>query len=62
MNIIAITMPTHNSLIYDYLIAGGGIAGLYTAYRILKHSPSAKICILEAANRLGGRLHSIPLE
>lgn len=55
-------MPTHYSLIYDYLIAGGGIAGLYAAYRILKHSPSAKICILEAANRLGGRLHSIPLE
>ena len=55
-------MPTHYSLIYDYLIAGGGIAGLYTAYRILKHFPTVKICILEADNRLGGRLHSIPLE
>jgi cytochrome b involved in lipid metabolism len=47
---------------YDYLIAGGGIAGLYTAYNIIKHSPTTRICILEAANRLGGRLHSIHLE
>lgn len=50
------------STTYDYLIAGGGIAGLYTAHCIIKRSPSAKICILEATNRLGGRLHSIPLE
>ena len=48
--------------IYDYLIAGSGIAGLYTAYRILKKSPAVKICILEAANHLGGRLHSVHLE
>ena len=48
--------------IYDYLIAGGGIAGLYTAYRILDQFPAARICILEAVNHLGGRLHSIPLE
>ena len=56
-------MVTTNLIpIYDYLIAGGGIAGLYTAYRILKHSPTVKICILEAANHLGGRLHSVSLE
>lgn len=53
---------TTSTPIYDYLIAGGGIAGLYTAYRIIKHSPTTKICILEASNRLGGRLHSIHLE
>lgn len=55
-------MSHYHSQEYDYLIAGGGIAGLYTAYRILKHSPTARICILEASNRLGGRLHSIPLK
>lgn len=44
---------------YDYLIAGGGIAGLYTAYRLNKKFPSARICILESADRLGGRLHTI---
>ena len=47
---------------YDYLIAGGGIAGLYTAYHLVQQFPTAKICILEASNRLGGRLHSIHLE
>ena len=47
---------------YDYLIAGGGISGLYTAYCIIKNIPLAKICILEASNRLGGRLHSILLK
>jgi protoporphyrinogen oxidase/cytochrome b involved in lipid metabolism len=48
--------------IYDYLIAGAGIAGLYTAYHIIKHDPNARICILEASSRIGGRLHSIALE
>jgi len=47
---------------YDYLIAGGGIAGLYTAFSILKNAPDVRICILEAANHLGGRLHSVHLE
>jgi len=44
---------------YDYLIAGAGIAGLYTAYKLHKHFPSARICILEASNQIGGRLHTI---
>ena len=44
---------------YDYLIAGAGIAGLYTAYKLHKHFPSARICILEASNKIGGRLHTI---
>ena len=58
---MAKTNPTYD-YDYDYLIAGAGIAGLYTAFRILQNSPTARICILEASNRLGGRLHSIPLE
>ena len=44
---------------YDYIIAGAGIAGLYTAYSILKHSPTARICILEASERVGGRIQTI---
>ena len=44
---------------YDYLIAGAGIAGLYTAYHLHKHNPTARICILEASNEIGGRLHTI---
>jgi len=45
--------------IYDFVIAGGGIAGLYTAYNLKKKYPSASVCIVELSNRLGGRLHTI---
>ena len=44
---------------YDYLIVGAGIAGLYTAYTLNKTFPNKKICIIEASNTIGGRLHSI---
>jgi monoamine oxidase len=44
---------------YDYLIAGAGIAGLYTAYHLHKKNPSARICILESSGYIGGRLHTI---
>jgi len=44
---------------YDYIIVGAGITGLYTAYKLIKKYPTARICILEASNRAGGRLHSI---
>jgi len=52
----------NNTAIYDYIIVGGGIAGLYSAYRIINYFPTTKICILESSSRLGGRLHSIPLK
>ena len=44
---------------YDYLIVGAGISGLYTAYRLCKKYPNSKIAILEATSYIGGRLHSI---
>ena len=44
---------------YDYLIVGAGVSGLYTAYELCKKYPEAKICILEATEYIGGRLHSI---
>ena len=44
---------------YDYLIIGAGISGLYTAYRLCKKYPQSKIGILEATSYIGGRLHSI---
>ena len=44
---------------YDYLIVGAGISGLYTAYKINTYYPNKKICIIEATNYIGGRLHSI---
>jgi len=44
--------------IYDIVIVGGGISGLYTASLLSKHDPTLKLKILEARNRLGGRLYS----
>ena len=49
----------HPQEFYDYVIVGAGISGLYTAHQLYKKYPSAKICILEATNYIGGRLHSI---
>jgi len=42
---------------YDILIVGGGISGLYAAHRIQKTTPHAKIMILEQNTKqcLGGR-------
>ncbi|TXF87812.1 FAD-dependent oxidoreductase [Neolewinella aurantiaca] len=43
---------------YDIAIVGAGIAGLYTAYRLIENDDSLKIAIFERLNRTGGRLDS----
>jgi protoporphyrinogen oxidase len=43
---------------YDFIIIGGGISGLYTAYQLLKNNPKIKFCILEKESRIGGRMGS----
>lgn len=42
---------------YDTIIIGGGIAGLYAAYKLIKKTPTIKILILERNRKgyLGGR-------
>jgi len=45
---------------YDTLIVGGGIAGLYTAYKIKQRDPHHKLLLLEQAPRLGGRMGTVP--
>jgi len=40
---------------YDIIIVGGGIAGLYSAYKIKKQDSTKKILVLEANDHLGGR-------
>ena len=41
---------------YDIIVIGGGIAGLYTTYKIHKKSPQTKVLLVEKENRLGGRI------
>lgn len=43
---------------YDFIIVGGGISGLYSAYKIMKENPSASFVVLEKFKRdwLGGRI------
>lgn len=46
--------------IFDYIIVGAGIAGLYTAYELKKKVPEHSILILEKENRIGGRMGTVP--
>lgn len=44
---------------YDVIILGGGIAGIYTAYKLNRCSPHLKILLLEKENYLGGRVFTV---
>jgi len=59
-NIYPTTSPhTPNiQMIYDNIIIGGGIAGLYTAYHLSKKHPANKILLIERDHHLGGRVHT----
>lgn len=50
----------HNNTVnnYDLVIIGGGIAGLYTLYKLSKKYTHLKILLLETGQRLGGRIYS----
>ena len=37
-------------------IVGGGISGIYAAYRLLKTKKETKVCVFEKNVRLGGRI------
>ena len=43
---------------YDVVIIGGGIAGAAAAHKIITTVPHATVALLEARDRLGGRIHS----
>lgn len=43
---------------YDVAIVGGGIGGLYTAWRLMR-STKLKIALFEASDRFGGRYHTV---
>ena len=44
---------------YDCVIIGGGIAGLYTAYNLLNKNPSISLLLLEKNDYLGGRIYTV---
>jgi hypothetical protein len=43
---------------FDIIVIGGGIAGLYTTYNLLKKYPHIKIALIEKENYLGGRIYT----
>jgi hypothetical protein len=43
-------------MIYDFIIIGAGISGLYSAYKLLEKNRDLKILILEK-NKIGGRMN-----
>jgi len=50
-------------MIYDVVVIGGGIAGLYTTYQLLRKSPTMRVLLLEKRRDLGGRVftsHDFP--
>ena len=50
------TSSLQKTLIYDVVIVGGGIAGLYSAYRLLQKKPNTKLLLIEKQSDLGGRI------
>jgi cation diffusion facilitator CzcD-associated flavoprotein CzcO len=42
--------------VYDVIIIGGGISGLYSAFQIKKMAPKTSILILEKNDEIGGRM------
>jgi len=45
-------------MIYDFIILGGGISGLYTAYKLHQKYPRKTILLLEKEGYLGGRVQT----
>jgi len=48
--------------IFDVIVIGGGISGLYAAYRIQQKAPQLKVLVLEAKDRVGGRTLTVDLK
>ncbi len=40
------------------VVVGGGVSGLAAAERVLRADPAARVTVLEAADRLGGMIHT----
>ncbi len=56
--------PKTKEIVVDYCIIGGGISGLYSAVRLSqvpRGEDPPRICILEATDRIGGRVATIKI-
>ena len=47
---------------YDVIVIGGGVAGLAAARRLMTFDGNLKVLVLEARDRIGGRVHSVRRE
>lgn len=45
---------------YDLVVVGGGIAGLAAAWEAVRRTPAARVAVLEATMRFGGKLRTEP--
>ncbi len=56
-------MSTPSAEVLDYAIIGGGVSGLYSAWRLLSDVPPGetppRVAVFESSGRLGGRLLSV---
>src|SRR5436305_12089102 len=43
----------------DVASVGGGVAGVYTAWRLARAQPNLRIRLFEMSDRIGGRLRSV---
>ncbi len=43
----------------DVAIVGGGVSGVYAAWRLRQEQPHLRVRLFEASDRIGGRLHSV---
>jgi hypothetical protein len=43
----------------DVAIVGGGVSGVYSAWRLKKANPKSKVVVFEASGHIGGRLLSV---
>ncbi len=43
----------------DVAIVGGGVSGVYAAWRLRQEQPHLRVRLFEASERIGGRLHSV---
>ncbi|RNA27769.1 putative flavin-containing monoamine oxidase A [Brachionus plicatilis] len=52
----------NNQFIYDVIIIGAGLSGLYSAYYLTKKCNDLRILVIEGKDRLGGRTQSADLK